>query len=233
MSAHLMVMVASLQRSRPLSFSGWQSCCSRSCCCPASVPRCTRNRYYDGFDGIRWKSSNSVISDNDFQAVRYIEITPLQHYLEGTLAISNVSLTNNNIDDKIVAICMGTNQKHPTPASCKEIVIKTDDLVALAAAAHATGSRSGGAANAVTFGPSGGGLALSNGRVRVVWTVPPPVVDSVTTVKVTSQGQCLSYPVLPKHGDRVSMAACAPSARGRNQVWDVQAESAAAGMTLC
>ena len=52
------------------------------------------NYYHGGFDGIRWKSNNAVIRNNRW-AVQYLEVTPLQHYLEGPLALSNVTIENN------------------------------------------------------------------------------------------------------------------------------------------
>jgi hypothetical protein len=68
-------------------------------------------RFFDGFDGIRWKSSNSVIRGNDFRAIKYLEVTPLQHYFEGTLQIHNVSVVDNVMDPKVVTWCQGTGGK--------------------------------------------------------------------------------------------------------------------------
>lgn len=69
------------------------------------------NRYFDGFDGIRWKSSGGVIRGNDFRQVKYLEVTPLQHYFEGTLQISNVSIEDNLFDQSKITFCQGTNGK--------------------------------------------------------------------------------------------------------------------------
>eukprot|EP01052_Picozoa_sp_SAG31_P000598 SAG31_NODE_17_length_35773_cov_25.999271_23_plen_195_part_00 len=69
------------------------------------------NRYYGGYDGIRWKSSNGVIRGNDFSKIKYLEVTPLQHYFEGTLQISNVTIQDNKLDPSKLTFCKGTNGK--------------------------------------------------------------------------------------------------------------------------
>ena len=120
----------------------------------ASGSELVSNYYHDGSGGIRWKSSNSIIRNNDFREVRCvralwmqvrcssfvifltptlfllwvffvreqvqrIEVTPLQHYLEGTLFISNVSIEGNRMDPDHIIICQGVN--HPTPDACENI----------------------------------------------------------------------------------------------------------------
>lgn len=69
------------------------------------------NCYYDGYDGIRWKSSNGVISGSDFRDVKYLEVTPLQHYFEGTLQISNVTIQDNELEPSKLTFCKGTGGK--------------------------------------------------------------------------------------------------------------------------
>ena len=69
----------------------------------------THNRYFDGFNGIRWKSSYGVIKGCDLRDIKYLEVTPLQHYLEGTLQIQNVSVVDNVLEESKVSFCRGTN----------------------------------------------------------------------------------------------------------------------------
>jgi hypothetical protein len=69
------------------------------------------NRYYAGYNGIRWKSSNGLISGNDFRDVKYLEVTPLQHYFEGTLQINNVTIQDNELNLSKITFCKGTGGK--------------------------------------------------------------------------------------------------------------------------
>ena len=49
---------------------------------------------HHGRFGVRWKSSNAIISGNRISA-RYMEISPLEYYMEGPFRLSNISVTNN------------------------------------------------------------------------------------------------------------------------------------------
>lgn len=58
------------------------------------------SHFFGGIDGLRWKSSNGRISNNLWEnalsnSATGLEVTPLQSYLEGPLAIANVSISGN------------------------------------------------------------------------------------------------------------------------------------------
>ena len=63
------------------------------------------NHYHSSFDGIRWKSSNGAVR-NSRLGVRYLEVTPLQHYLEGELQIDNVTIEGNTFLCEAGGACM-------------------------------------------------------------------------------------------------------------------------------
>lgn len=49
---------------------------------------------HHGRFGIRWKSSNGVISGNRISA-RYVEISPLEYYMEGPFRLQNITVVDN------------------------------------------------------------------------------------------------------------------------------------------
>lgn len=57
----------------------------------AAVEDCA---FFGGIDGIRWKSSGGRIV-RSAMAVTYLEVTPLQQYLEGPPTLANVTVANN------------------------------------------------------------------------------------------------------------------------------------------
>ena len=52
------------------------------------------SQFFGGIDGIRWKSSGGYLTRNSF-ANSYLEVTPLQYFMEGPPALSNVAVTDN------------------------------------------------------------------------------------------------------------------------------------------
>ena len=54
---------------------------------------------HHGRFGIRWKSSDALITGNRISA-RYMEISPLEYYMEGPFRLNNVT-----IEDNIFAAC--------------------------------------------------------------------------------------------------------------------------------
>jgi hypothetical protein len=49
---------------------------------------------HHGRFGIRWKSSDAIMIGNRISA-RYIEISPLEYYMEGPFRLSNITVANN------------------------------------------------------------------------------------------------------------------------------------------
>ena len=86
--------------------------------CPVSPPLSRK-----GPDQIRWKSSNGVIRDNVL-SLADIEVTPLQHYLEGAAALRNVTITGNHFTHQTpFNFCNGTNRMaHFYPGTCQNMV---------------------------------------------------------------------------------------------------------------
>ena len=51
-------------------------------------------RMHHGFYGLRWKSSHGSIANNLYTG-KYVEVTPLEFYMEGPFEVRNVSVTGN------------------------------------------------------------------------------------------------------------------------------------------
>jgi hypothetical protein len=49
---------------------------------------------HHGRFGIRWKSSDAIITGNRISA-RYMEISPLEYYMEGPFRLTNITVANN------------------------------------------------------------------------------------------------------------------------------------------
>ena len=49
---------------------------------------------HHGRYGVRWKSSNSTITGNRISA-RYMEISPLEYFMEGPFRLANISIADN------------------------------------------------------------------------------------------------------------------------------------------
>jgi|EP01047_Picozoa_sp_COSAG01_P012488 hypothetical protein len=49
-----------------------------------------------------------MIKGCDLRDIKYLEVTPLQHYFEGTLQIQNVSIVDNVLKESKVSFCQGT-----------------------------------------------------------------------------------------------------------------------------
>ena len=53
---------------------------------------------HHGRFGVRWKSSDAVFSGNRVSA-RYMELSPLEYYLEGPFRLNNITVANNTFSD--------------------------------------------------------------------------------------------------------------------------------------
>jgi hypothetical protein len=53
---------------------------------------------HHGRYGVRWKSSDARITGNRLSA-RYMEISPLEYYLEGPFRLANIDITNNTFSE--------------------------------------------------------------------------------------------------------------------------------------
>ena len=53
---------------------------------------------HHGRFGVRWKSSDGLMSGNRVSA-RYIEISPLEYYMEGPFSLSNITVTMNSFPE--------------------------------------------------------------------------------------------------------------------------------------
>jgi len=53
---------------------------------------------HHGRYGIRWKSSDATITGNRISA-RYVEISPLEYYMEGPFELSNITVINNSFSE--------------------------------------------------------------------------------------------------------------------------------------
>lgn len=54
----------------------------------------TNSTLHHGRYGIRWKSSHAVIAGNSMSA-RYVEISPLEYYMEGGFRLDNITVADN------------------------------------------------------------------------------------------------------------------------------------------
>ena len=89
-----------------------------------SGARLINNYFHGGVDGVRWKSSNGVISGNRWEKVLAnsqtgLEVTPLQAFYEGPFTITNVSITGNTFTgvapdnaDALITVCKGFGHKY-------------------------------------------------------------------------------------------------------------------------
>jgi hypothetical protein len=53
---------------------------------------------HHGRYGVRWKSSDATITGNRISA-RYMEISPLEYYMEGPFRLTNITVTNNTFSE--------------------------------------------------------------------------------------------------------------------------------------
>lgn len=60
----------------------------------ASGAAVTDSHLHHGRFGVRWKSGDAAITRNRISA-RYMEISPLQYYMEGPFRLANISVTDN------------------------------------------------------------------------------------------------------------------------------------------
>ena len=58
----------------------------------------TRSQLHHGRFGVRWKSSDATITANRISA-RYMEISPLEYYMEGPFRLSNITVADNTFAD--------------------------------------------------------------------------------------------------------------------------------------
>ena len=63
---------------------------------------------HHGRFGIRWKSSNATITGNRISA-RYVEISPLEYYMEGPFRLGNIVVANNTF-----SVCNETASLFPS-----------------------------------------------------------------------------------------------------------------------
>ncbi len=64
----------------------------------ASGGEVRNSKLHHGRFGIRWKSSNGVIDNNNISA-RYVEISPLEYYMEGPFTLKNISVVKNRFSE--------------------------------------------------------------------------------------------------------------------------------------
>jgi hypothetical protein len=64
----------------------------------ASGAAVTDSHLHHGRYGVRWKSSHALIARNRISA-RYIEISPLEYYMEGPLQLTNITVADNIFGD--------------------------------------------------------------------------------------------------------------------------------------
>ena len=103
----------------------------------------SNNLLHNSIDGFRWKSSNGNIIKNVWKTLRTfpppltgLELTPLRSFLEGPLAISNVSIQDNvfegpSLNSTFITECEGmSHDAMPRFTSCTGIVKKNNSFVA-------------------------------------------------------------------------------------------------------
>jgi hypothetical protein len=66
---------------------------------------------HHGLYGVRWKSSNGALYLNEIGA-NYVEVTPLQWYMEGPLRIRNVSIAHNDFTQCGIRNAFSTRNTH-------------------------------------------------------------------------------------------------------------------------
>jgi hypothetical protein len=99
------------------------------------------SHFFGGIDGLRWKSSGGAIVDTLWEhavSSTGLEVTPLQSFLEGPLAISDVLIARNTFTDvppsqasQLITACEGMSHKrHTQPfASCSNITQRDNTFV--------------------------------------------------------------------------------------------------------
>jgi hypothetical protein len=93
------------------------------------------NVLHDSIDGLRWKSSGSLLSGNRWKGawrsfpapLTGLEVTPLRSFLEGPLAIQDVAISNNTffgVNESFVSRCEGmAHRASPRYVSCSNVTV--------------------------------------------------------------------------------------------------------------
>ncbi len=99
------------------------------------------NLLHNSTYGVRWKSNGGRIFNNSWRAgdlplsVTKLEVTPLRAYLEGPLAITNVTIEDNVIEGHgvgpdFVTLCLGMSHRASPPfQSCSDIKVANNTFI--------------------------------------------------------------------------------------------------------